>query len=167
MFSNVCERSWEGVAEVVVGVKNVHAPNNNETTTHDSAARQSPRTHKSRLRFAPRAASNAVMRFSNAYGTRSLITSARAAAINFFWNSSKFIQNFRRGLLVSGYIYKYLSLAIFARIFLISPRARNARTFTSGTDQPVISAISFTERSSISKSVITSRACGESFSNTR
>ncbi len=46
--------------------------------------------------------------------------------------------------------YKYLSLAIRERIFRISPRARKARTFTSGTDQPVNSAISFTERSSIS-----------------
>ena len=57
--------------------------------------------------------------------------------------------------------------AIFATIFRISARARNARTFTSGTDQPVSSAISFTERSSISSNVMTSRAGGESFSSTR
>src|SRR5208337_3558465 len=63
--------------------------------------------------------------------------------------------------------YKYLSLAILARIFRISARARNARTFTSGTDQPVSWAISLTERSSISSNVITSRAWGESRSRIR
>jgi hypothetical protein len=60
-----------------------------------------------------------------------------------------------------------LSFVILASIFRISARARKARTFTSGTDQPVNRAISFTERSSISNKVITSRAEGESFSITR
>ena len=67
----------------------------------------------------------------------------------------------RRLFFITGYIphrffrilfHKYFSRAILAKHFFISARARNARTLTSGTDHPVIAEISFTDRSSISKS---------------
>src|SRR6266567_3835745 len=72
---------------------------------------------------------------------------------------------FRRAAALGG--YRYFSLAMLARIFRISARARKARTFTSGTDQPVSREISLTGRSSISSKVITRRAAGESCSSTR
>src|ERR1700722_1804608 len=89
VFSKFCERSSE-LAEVA-GVKNVHAPHSIATATHETAARQSPCTHKSRFCGATRDASSALTRFSKAYGTRSSSTSVRATAINFFCSSARFI----------------------------------------------------------------------------
>ncbi len=64
-------------------------------------------------------------------------------------------------------IFAAMFLGEDVRIFRISARARKARTLTSGTDQPVNPAISFTERSSISSIVMTRRAGGESIARTR
>jgi len=80
--SKFCERSVLLVA--VIELKNTHAPRSRETAAHETAARQSPRTHSAMLSGATRDASNAVTRLSKAYGTRSVGTSARAAAINLF-----------------------------------------------------------------------------------
>src|SRR5882672_10437448 len=62
--------------------------------------------------------------------------------------------------------YKYFSRAILARCFRISARARKARTLTSATDHPVSSAISFTERSSISSSVMINLPAGDIWERT-
>ena len=115
---------------------------------------------------------SAVMRFSKAcraHGQPARI-GARGGDPAFLWSSARFIRTpfFQtRHPAAPGYIHKYFSLLILASIFFISARARKARTLTSGTDQPVNSAISFTERSSISNSVMTSCACGDNRSITR
>ena len=49
VFSKSCERSVEPAvfAGVIAGVKTAHAPHSSATATHDTAARQNPRTHQS------------------------------------------------------------------------------------------------------------------------
>ena len=67
VFSKSCERSVD--PGVIAGVKSDHAPHSSATATHDAAALQSPRTHHSIYCAAPLDTSNAITRFSKAYGT--------------------------------------------------------------------------------------------------
>src|SRR5450631_1839634 len=57
VFSKFCERSLEPAE--AAGVKIVHAPHSIAIATHEIAARQSPRTHKSRFCGATREAISA------------------------------------------------------------------------------------------------------------
>jgi len=90
---SVCSKSWERLAPERGRFK----PEKDQTlsrmvtATQAAAPRQSAAPHCDRASSTRRAASRARMRFSNAYGTRSLGGFARAAANSFFWSLSRFI----------------------------------------------------------------------------
>src|ERR1019366_6068768 len=107
-----------------------------------------PTTPEDRLRREPRAGPSRAFQTHTARG-RPAGWRGRRRAISFAVQRCSYKPRFFRRRL-GGLGYRYLSIAILARIFRISARARNARTFTSGTDQPVSWAISLTGRSSIS-----------------
>ncbi len=163
----VCSTSCGRLSELADGRKNdagrqqKHERNAKNRRARQRAAPKVPRIHR-RL-----PASRAMMRFSKAKGTRSSGGMARAAAINFLHGSNRFIGLACLDALLCPAVTN-TSLSPAAPGIFSFPRARgNARTFTSGTDHPVNSAISLMDRSSISSSVITSRAAGESCSSTR
>ena len=89
VFSN----SWDkSVVEVLpAGEKNDQAPNSNMIPMHGPAARQRARAHKDQASGAGRSLRCAMIRFSKAYGTFSLMGRERATAISFRSNSPSFI----------------------------------------------------------------------------
>src|SRR5262245_23540408 len=164
MAKTAVSKSWDRSAVLawLLAGRNDHALTASEMAAHAPAP-----YHKARVQNVAGSrgfidARIAIILFSKAYGTASLGVSSRAATISFSDNLSRFISRHSHRRPCVRYGYRYLARAIFARHFRISARARKARTFTKGTDQPVSFEISFTDFSSISNSVITSRAAGES-----
>src|SRR5258708_2656371 len=90
VFSNSWDRSLEGV--LPAGAKNDQALSSSMIATQGAAAHHNPRAHTAQRSVTGHAPSRAMMRCSNAYGTRSLGGLARAAAISLRLSSATFIE---------------------------------------------------------------------------